>query len=328
MPVSLTVERESFPVAGGGFVISRGARRTAEVVVTTLRDGPFAGRGECVPYGRYGETAEGVVAAIEAMAPAVAAGLDRRALQSAMPAGAARSALDCAFWDLEAKRAGVRAWDLAGLGPVLPIPTCLTLSIDTPERMRAAAAAAQRYSVLKVKLGGEAALERVRAVRAGAPGSVIIVDANEAWTAGTYTAAAPELARLGVVMVEQPLPAGDDDALAEMDRIVPVCADESFHDRSSLPGLRRKYDMVNIKLDKAGGLTEALALREAAEADGFGVMVGCMLSTSLSIAPALLLAQGVSIVDVDAPLLLARDREPGLRYDEEGAHPPSAELWG
>jgi L-alanine-DL-glutamate epimerase-like enolase superfamily enzyme len=326
--VTLTVTRESYPVAGGGFVISRGTRRTAEVVVAALTDGAHVGRGECVPYARYGETLPGVMAAIEAMAPAVAAGLDRQGLQAAMPAGAARNAIDCAFWDLEAKRAGLRAWELAGLGQMLPIPTCLTLSIDTPDAMRRAAAAAARFSMLKVKLGGDANVARVRAVRQGAPGSIIIVDANEAWTPDTYRAVAPELASLGVVMVEQPLPAGQDDILADMDRIVPVCADESFHDRASLPGLRFKYDMVNIKLDKAGGLTEALALREAAEADGFGVMVGCMLSTSLSIAPTLVLAQGVSVVDVDAPLLLARDRAHGVRYDGDGAHPPVPALWG
>jgi L-alanine-DL-glutamate epimerase-like enolase superfamily enzyme len=262
------------------------------------------------------------------MAPAVAAGLDRHGLQRAMPAGAARNAIDCAFWDLEAKRAGARAWDLAGIGQMLPIPTCLTLSIDTPEAMRRAAAASSRFSMLKVKLGGDASIARVRAVREGAPGSIIIVDANEAWSPDTYRAVAPELASLGVVMVEQPLPAGQDDILAEMDRIVPVCADESFHDRSSLPSLRFKYDMVNIKLDKAGGLTEALALREAAEAEGYGVMVGCMLSSSLSIAPTLMLAQGVSVVDVDAPLLLTRDRDHGIRYDVDGAHPPVPALWG
>jgi L-alanine-DL-glutamate epimerase-like enolase superfamily enzyme len=222
----------------------------------------------------------------------------------------------------------VRAWELAGLGQMLCIPTCLTLSIDTPEAMRRAAAANSRFSMLKVKLGGDANIARVRAVREGAPDSIIIVDANEAWTPDTYREVAPELASLGVVMVEQPLPAGRDDLLAEMDRIVPVCADESFHDRSSLPTLRFKYDMVNIKLDKAGGLTEALALREAAESEGYGVMVGCMLSTSLSIAPTLMLAQGVSVVDVDAPLLLARDREHGIQYDVDGAHPPAQALWG
>jgi L-alanine-DL-glutamate epimerase-like enolase superfamily enzyme len=328
MPLTLSVRQESFPVAGEGFVISRGVRKTAEVVVATLSDGVHAGHGECVPYARYGETIPGVMAAIEAMAPAIAHGLDRQGLQAAMPAGAARNALDCAFWDYEAKRAGLRAWEIAGLGQMLPIPTCLTLSIDTPEAMRRAAAANSRFSMLKVKLGGDANIARVRAVREGAPGSIIVVDANEAWTPETYRAVAPELASLGVVMVEQPLPAGQDDILAEMDRIVPVCADESFHDRSSLPALRFKYDMVNIKLDKAGGLTEALALREAAEAEGYGVMVGCMLSTSLSIAPTLLLAQGVQVVDVDAPLLLAQDRPNGIRYDIDGAHPPSPALWG
>ncbi len=328
MAISLTVAHEAFPIAGNGFVISRGARRTAEVVVATLSDGRHAGRGECVPYARYGETAPGVVAAIEAMGPAIAAGLDRVALQAAMPPGAARNALDCAFWDLEARREGVRVWELAGLPRPVPIPTCLTLSIDTPDAMRAAAAANARFSMLKVKLGGEAMIERVHAVREGAPGSLILVDANEAWTADTYAAVAPELAALGVIMVEQPLPAADDAALAGMDRVVPVCADESFHDRASLPGLRGRYDMVNIKLDKAGGLTEALALRAAAEAEGFAVMVGCMLSTSLSIAPTLLLAQGAAVVDVDAPLLLARDREPGIRYDADGAHPAPRALWG
>jgi L-alanine-DL-glutamate epimerase-like enolase superfamily enzyme len=327
--ISLSVEAERFEIAGG-FRIARGARTHAEVVTATLRDGVHVGRGECVPYARYGETVEGVVDAIATMEAAVVAGLDRLALQSAMQAGAARNALDCALWDLEAKRAGRRVWDVAGQPAPKPVQTAFTLSIDSPETMRAKAAANAHRPLLKVKLGGDGAgdLERLAAVREGAPAAALIVDANEGWSVDDYARLAPEMAALGVAMVEQPLPVDADDALRGLDRPLPVCADEACHDRAGLEALRGKYDYVNIKLDKTGGLTEALALRDQARAMGFKVMVGCMLGTSLAMAPALLVAQGAEIVDLDGPLLLATDRQPGLRYDAAGAHPPARELWG
>ncbi len=325
--VELDVAHESFPI-DGGFTISRGTRSSAEVVVATLRDGAHEGRGECVPYARYGESVDSVMETLRGMAGAVTEGLDRAALQQALPPGAARNALDCAFWDIEAKRSGLRVWELARRDPPAPIPTAFTISLGPPEKMRRKAAANAHRGLLKIKLGGEGDLARIRAVREGAPYSPIVIDANEGWTVDTYRELAPELVALGVLMVEQPFPAGDDAALATLERPLPVCADESAHDRASLDALAGKYDMVNIKLDKTGGLTEALKLRDAAEAAGFGLMVGCMLCSSLSIAPALVVAQGASVVDLDGPLLLARDREPGLTYDEAGAHPPAREFWG
>ncbi|PRX35439.1 L-alanine-DL-glutamate epimerase [Meinhardsimonia xiamenensis] len=306
------------------FTISRGSRTEARVLTVALEDGGARGWGECVPYSRYGETVEGVAAEIRALEPP----LDRRALQEMLPAGAARNALDCALWDLEAKRVGRRVWELAGLPAPRPVVTAYTLSLDAPERMRAAAARNAHRPLLKIKLGGEGDMARLEAVREGARDARIIVDANEGWTPELYAELAPHLVRLGVAMVEQPLPAGADDALAEMERPVPVCADEACHDRASLPGLRAKYDLVNIKLDKTGGLTEALALREAARAAGFGIMVGCMVGSSLAMAPAVLVAQGAEFVDLDGPLLLARDRAVPLTFDAEGIHPPEAALWG
>jgi L-alanine-DL-glutamate epimerase-like enolase superfamily enzyme len=267
---------------------------------------------------------ESVAAQIEALP----ADIDRAALQDALPAGAARNAVDCALWDLEAKLAGTRVWDLAGLPVPGPMITCFTLSLGTPETMRAAAARNAHRPVLKIKLGTPDDMARLEAVRAGAPDARIVVDANEGWTADVYADLAPHLLRLGVAMVEQPLPSGADDMLAEIARPLPVCADESCHDRASLPALKGKYDMVNIKLDKTGGLTEAVALRDAARADGYQVMVGCMVGTSLAMAPAVLVAQGAEVVDLDGPLLLAEDREPPLRYDGAGVHPPEAALWG
>ncbi|NNE81618.1 MAG: dipeptide epimerase [Silicimonas sp.] len=306
------------------FTISRGSRDAAEVLTVHIDEGTHQGRGECVPYARYGETMESVAAEIAGLP----ADLDRIALQNLLPAGAARNAADCALWDLEAKCSGQRAWDLAGLPVPGPRITAYTLSLDTPEKMKAAAARHGHRPLLKVKLGGEGDMARLEAVRAGAPKTKIIVDANEGWTAELYSELAPHLVRLGVALVEQPLPAGDDGLLAEIERPLPVCADEACHDRASLPGLAGKYDVVNIKLDKTGGLTEALELRKAAIEAGFQIMVGCMVGTSLAMAPAVLVAQGATIVDLDGPLLLAEDRDPPLTYDDEGAHPPSAALWG
>jgi L-alanine-DL-glutamate epimerase-like enolase superfamily enzyme len=319
----LQVTRDRFRLAQV-FTISRGSRTEAQVLtVSVTRDG-VTGRGECVPYARYGETLDSVAAQIEGLP----AGISRADLQDALPAGAARNAVDCALWDWEAKRAGVRVWDLAGLAAPGPVVTAYTLSLDTPEAMRAAAAAHAHRPLLKIKLGTPEDMPRLEAVRAGAPKSRIIVDANEGWTAEVYADLAPHLVRLGVELVEQPLPAGDDGMLGEIARPLPVCADESCHDRASLPGLMGKYDMVNIKLDKTGGLTEALALKIEAEAAGFGVMVGCMVGSSLAMAPAMLVAQGVAIVDLDGPLLLAEDRETPLVFEGSVVQPPVAELWG
>ncbi len=323
MARDLTVTRDTFRLAEV-FTISRGSRTEAQVLtVTVTRDG-IAGRGECVPYARYGETLDSVTDQIAGLPD----GIGRAALQEALPPGAARNAVDCALWDWEAKRAGQPVWALAGLGRPGPEITAFTLSLDTPERMQAAAARHAHRPLLKIKLGTPEDMPRLEAVRRGAPAARIIVDANEGWTAEVYADLAPHLLRLGVAMVEQPLPAGADDLLAGIDRPLPVCADESCHDRASLPGLRGKYDMVNIKLDKTGGLTEALALREAARAEGFDVMVGCMVGSSLAMAPAVLVAQGVAVTDLDGPLLLAEDRDPPLHYDAAGVHPADPALWG
>jgi L-alanine-DL-glutamate epimerase-like enolase superfamily enzyme len=306
------------------FTISRGSRTEAKVLTVRITDDGVRGMGECVPYARYGETLESVTAEIKGLSGQ----LTREALYDLLPAGAARNAVDCALWDLEAKRSGKSAWELAGLAPLKPEITAYTLSLDTPEKMRAQAAEHSFRPLLKIKLGTPDDMPRLEAVRAGAPDSTIIVDANEGWSAEVYADLAPHLVRLGVALVEQPLPAGEDDALIGMDRPVPVCADESCHDRASLAGLKGKYDVVNIKLDKTGGLTEALALRDAALAEGYDVMVGCMVGSSLAMAPAMLVAQGAKIVDLDGPLLLAEDRDAALIFDKAGVHPPSRELWG
>lgn len=310
------------------FTIARGTRTQAEVVEVTISDGPVRGMGECVPYRRYGESLESVAAQIESVRPALE-GLDRARLQDILPAGAARNALDCALWDLEAKRAGRPAWELAGLAEPGPVITAYTLSLDTPEAMRAAAAKEAARPLLKVKLGGGAEdADRLRGVRAGAPEARLILDANEGWDRAVYAAFLPILEEVGVEMVEQPFPAADDAALAELPRPVPVCADEAAHDRATLPGLAGKYDMVNIKLDKTGGLTEALELKAEAEQAGYGIMVGCMIGSSLGMAPAVLVAQGAAITDLDGPLLLGEDRTPPLAYDTAGVHPAAPALWG
>jgi L-alanine-DL-glutamate epimerase-like enolase superfamily enzyme len=323
----VNVRRASFPIAGT-FAISRGAKTQAEVVVAEVGDGTFRGRGECVPYARYGETIDSVVAAIEAMAPAFAKGLDRAGLQGAMPAGAARNALDCALWDLEAKRTGQRAYRLAGLAAPLPLVTAYTISIGTPDAMAEAAQRAAHRPLLKVKLGADGDRERIEAVRRAAPNAELIADANEGWTPENLDANLRACAAARVTLVEQPLPATNDAALATIARAIPVCADESVHDRASLKSLVGKYDAVNIKLDKTGGLTEALAMAEAARALNFSIMVGCMVCTSLAIAPAILVAQGARVVDLDGPLLLAKDRPGGLRYEGSTLYPADAELWG
>ena len=319
----IEVTRDVFRLAQV-FTISRGSRTEAKVLTVRVTRGGVTGWGECVPYARYDETLESVEAQIRSLPE----GIDRAALQEALPAGAARNAVDCALWDLEAKQAGCRVWELAGLPAPLPEVTAYTLSLEAPDVMRAQAAKNAHRPLLKIKLGTPDDMPRLEAVRAGAPDARIIVDANEGWSAEVYADLAPHLLRLGVALVEQPLPAGADDALLGVDRPVPLCADESCHDRASLPRLKGKYDMVNIKLDKTGGLTEALALRDAARAEGYDVMVGCMIGSSLAMAPAVLVAQGAEITDLDGPLLLAEDRDAALVFDHAGVHPSGPALWG
>ncbi|HTW53720.1 MAG TPA: N-acetyl-D-Glu racemase DgcA [Stellaceae bacterium] len=326
-PQRLHVTKRSWPLARP-FVISRGRKITADVVVAELHDGDSQGRGECVPYPHYGESIDSVFEALEAMKSAVFSGLNRESLQQAMPPGAARNALDAAFWDIEAKRAYCSAAELAGLGALKPVTTAYTLSLDTPERMGEAAAAHRARPLLKLKLTGDGDLERVRAVRRNAPVSRLIVDTNEGWTPRHFAELSPAFAELGVELIEQPLPASDDEALAELPHLIPVCADESCHTAADLDRLAGKYDVINIKLDKTGGLTAALVLAEEAKKRGFGIMVGCMIGTSLAMAPAMLVAQQASVVDLDAPLLLAADRNQGLRYDGSLVYPPDPKLWG
>jgi L-alanine-DL-glutamate epimerase-like enolase superfamily enzyme len=324
----ISVETESFPIAGT-FTISRGSKTEAEVITCTIREAGHVGRGECVPYRRYGESMESVRAAIEAMRPQLQAGMDRNGLRAAMPAGAARNAIDCALWDLEAKAAGRPVGEMIGIAAPQPLETAYTLSLGEPEAMAAQARANAGRPLLKVKIGGGGDdIARIRAVRQAAPESRIILDANEGWNDEDVAANLAAAAELGIALVEQPLPAGKDGMLARIPHPVPVCADESVHEAKDLAALRDRYDAVNIKLDKAGGLTEALALAAAARSLGLGVMVGCMVGTSLAMAPAVLLAQGVDYVDLDGPLLLARDRDPGLTYEGSMVSPPTAALWG
>jgi L-Ala-D/L-Glu epimerase len=327
MPTSLTIRSESWPIAGR-FAISRGAKTRADVIVVELRDGPYCGRGECVPYPRYGESIESVTAALEAMRDPLRVGLDRTALLGTMPAGAARNALDCALWDLEAKQSGRPVHELAGLPPPRPLTTAYTISLDAPDAMGRAAAAAAWRPLLKVKVGADGTHERLCAVRQAAPRAELIADANEAWEPANLAENLGLCARAGVSLVEQPLPAGADEALAAISRPVPVCADESLHDRASLARLQGAYDAINVKLDKAGGLTEALALMAEADRLGFAVMVGCMVATSLAIAPAVLLGQRARVVDLDGPLLLAADRPDGLRFEGSEMYPAARALWG
>lgn len=327
MPLALTISVERWPIRGG-FAISRGAKTEAVVVVAELADGEARGRGECVPYARYGESIDSVVAALEAMRPALAAGLTREALQAAMPAGAARNALDCAFWDLEAKCSGRPVHELAGLAAPRPLTTALTISLGAPDDMAKAAAQAAGRALLKVKLGADGDPDRIAAVRAAAPQTTLIVDANEGWDAANLETNLAACARAGVALVEQPLPAGRDALLGTMARPIPVCADESAHDRASLPALAGRYDAVNIKLDKAGGLTEALAMATAAHQQGLTIMAGCMVATSLAMAPAMLLAQAAQFVDLDGPLLLDKDRSDGLVYRDSLVYPATSALWG
>jgi L-Ala-D/L-Glu epimerase len=327
MSITLTAREEVFPIRGV-FRISRGARTESRAAVATITDGAFTGRGECMPYARYGETVQSVLGEIEHVGEVLKNGADRDAIQGLMNPGAARNAIDCALWDLEAKRAGKRAWDMVGMHAPTGVVTAYTLSLDTPEAMGAAALAAKARPLLKIKLAGEGDLDRVAAIRQNAPDAVLIVDANEGWTPDMVEPFSAELAKLGVAMIEQPLPSDADAALADLPHPVPLCADESAHTAADIGALKGRYDVVNIKLDKTGGLTEALKFRAAILDAGMQVMVGCMLGSSLAMAPAMMVAGGAKFVDLDGPLLLAEDRAPGLCYTGSNIAPPPQELWG
>jgi L-Ala-D/L-Glu epimerase len=326
-PLTLATAVERWPIAGS-FGISRGSKTEAVVVVAELSDGKKRGRGECVPYARYGESVESVLAQINAVRPGLADGLDRPGLQAAMRPGAARNALDCAFWDLEAKRRGRPVHELANLSAPHALTTAYTISLGAPADMVKATEKSANRALLKVKLGAEGDIARIADVRSAAPKSTLIVDANEGWNEHNIAANLAACAKAGVALIEQPLPEGQDQMLAQMQRPIPVCADESVHDRVSLARLAGKYDAVNIKLDKAGGLTEALAVAAEAQRQNFTIMVGCMVATSLAMAPAILLAQTARFVDLDGPLLLSKDRADGLRYVDSLVYPPSPSLWG
>jgi L-alanine-DL-glutamate epimerase-like enolase superfamily enzyme len=322
--IALTATVETWPVAGA-FTISRGSRTEAAVVVVQATADGHVGRGECVPYARYGETVEGVIAAIDAVGEVTS----RDPLAAILPPGAARNGIDCALWDLDARRSGRRAWDLAGLPPPAAVPTCFTLSLDGPEAMATRARDAGQHPLLKIKLGGgNADADRMRAIRAARPEARLVADANEAWSPDELEMLLAVAAEARFELIEQPLPAGNDSALSRIHRAVPVCADESAHTADGLAALRDRYDAVNIKLDKTGGLTGARAMAAEARRLGLKTMVGCMLATSLAMAPAILVAQTADWIDLDGPLLLARDRDHGLDYRDGRVFPPTAALWG
>ncbi len=323
----LSVAIETFPIAGK-FTISRGSRTEAVVVTATISEDGTVGRGECVPYARYGETVEGVRDLIAEQAERIAWGCTRTELLARMKPGAARNAIDCALWDFEAKRTGAGVAEIAEIAAPRPATTCYTISLGDPETMEAAARAAAARPILKVKLGGAGDAARIAAVRRGAPAAILVVDANEAWDASTIGDNLKACRDADVKLIEQPLPAGKDELLADIERVIPICADESMHDRKSLPDVARRYDAINIKLDKTGGLTEALLVARDARALGLQIMVGCMVGTSLAMAPAMYLTPGAAFVDLDGPLLLARDRDPGLLFEGSTVHPPQGALWG
>jgi len=309
------------------FRISRGSRSEARVVVVTVTDGRYTGRGEAVPIKRYNQTTASVLAQIESIKAEKS--LDRHNLQKRLPAGAARNALDCALWDLEAKISGKRVWELANIPMTPKVETSFTISLDTPEKMAAAAKANANAPILKLKLGGDDVdLARVEAAREAAPAARLLIDANESWSPAHYQEIVPALKELRVELIEQPFPADADEILETLDHPVPVCADESCHTGADLPPLTKRYDVLNVKLDKTGGLTEALLLSERAREDGFKLLIGCMVCTSLGIAPARLLAGTADYVDLDGPLLLARDRDHGLSYQNSRIGLPSRQLWG
>ena len=324
---ALSIAHESWPIAGA-FTISRGSKTTAEVVVVTLVEDGHQGRGECVPYPRYHESVDGIVASLEQARSRIEAGFTHADIPRLVQPRAARNALDCALWDLEAKRAQKPVWQLALLEQPRPMVTAYTLSLNTPEAMAKAAADAAHRPLFKLKLGGDGDAERLRLIREAVPASRLIIDANEGWTPGELPNLLKACANARVELIEQPLPAADDEALRHISHEVAICADESAHDRENLQALVGKYDAINIKLDKTGGLTEALALAQTAKDMNFKIMVGCMLATSLAMAPAMLVAQSAYVIDLDGPLLLARDRNPGISFDGSVMYPPPPELWG
>ncbi|GAA5625306.1 MULTISPECIES: N-acetyl-D-Glu racemase DgcA [Brucella/Ochrobactrum group] len=323
---SLKIIHERYPIAGK-FTISRGSKTEAAVIVCEIGHNGLLGRGECVPYARYSESIESVSEQIEAVRSAIESGATRQDIQTLMPAGAARNAVDCAMWDLEAKLSGKSVADTLGT-PTRALETAITVSLGTPEEMAESTAKVAHYPLIKVKMGGDNDIERIHAVADAAPNSRIIIDANEGWTEDNIEENMAAAAKAGVVLIEQPLPAGKDDILSRIERPVIICADESVHTSVGLEDLAKRYDAVNIKLDKAGGLTEGLIMREKATSLGLQIMVGCMVGTSLGMAPAVLLAQKADVVDLDGPLLLAHDRDPGLRYDGALVYPPEATVWG
>ena len=322
-----SVEAEIWPLSET-FTISRGSKTEAHVVVVEIRENGKVGRGESVPYPRYNETVEGVISLIKSHEPTIINGLSRTELQSVMPAGAARNAVDCALWDLEAKLSGKPVWQCAELNAPTAAITAVTISLNTPEAMGKSAAKLSGAQLLKIKLDDQQVIERVDAVREHAPDARIILDANEGWSLKLLKDLGSELASLGVEMIEQPLPAGEDAILSEIDHPVCLCADESCHTSEDLTKLKGLYEFINIKLDKTGGLTEARKLVQAAQDTGFDIMVGCMVGTSLAMAPATLLGTYAQIVDLDGPLMLARDRSHGLRFEKGYIYPPDTSLWG
>lgn len=326
MPRHIETTIARFPIAGA-FKISRGSKTSADVIVCAVSEGGHVGRGECVPYKRYGETLETVEAEIRDLADAIAGGLSRSDLQQRLAPGAARNAIDCALWDLEAKISGISVAERLGLRPA-PLTTAYTISLDEPEKMAAQAANYAHRALLKVKTGTADDASRIRAVHAAAPDATLVLDANEGWTEANIAHHLAVAAECNVALVEQPLPVGQDDILAHIARRLLICADESAHVTADLAGLKGKYDAVNIKLDKAGGLTEALTMKAEAERLGFDIMVGCMVGSSLAMAPAVLLAQGATFTDLDGPLLLAEDYSPSLSYDASLVYPPERALWG
>jgi L-Ala-D/L-Glu epimerase len=309
------------------FRISRGSRTEAQVVVVTVTDGEHRGRGEGVPIKRYAQSAQSVLAQIESIRNEKH--LDRGRLQELLPAGAARNALDCALWDVEAKRSGKRVWELANVRIAPEVDTSLTISLDSSKKMSAATKQNSNAPILKLKLGGDDRdLARVGSVRAAAPNARLMIDANESWSPAHYRTIVPALKELGVELIEQPFPADADEVLETLDHPVPVCADESCHTTTDLLRLRNRYDAVNVKLDKTGGLSEALRLCEHARESGFQLLIGCMVCTSLGIAPARLLATAADWIDLDGPLLLARDRDHPVPYEHGKIGIPPRELWG
>ena len=324
--LKIEAKEEIFPL-NHPFRISRGSRTEACVVTVSVSDGQYAGRGEGVPIARYNQGAVSVLAQINSVASV--GNLDRDKLPELLPAGAARNALDCALWDLEAKRSSKRAWELASIQIADRVETSFTISLDTPARMADAAAAAIDLPILKLKLcGDDSDLARVEAVRAASPKARLLIDANESWSPRHYRNTVSALKELGVELIEQPFPADADDVLETLEHPIPVCADESCHTTIDLPRLKNRYEAINIKLDKTGGLTEALQLYQRARENNFKILIGCMVCTSLSIAPARLLASAADYVDLDGPLLLARDRDYGLAYRHGKIEMPSRELWG